>query len=104
MKLDFRHGAGRQRVAHGNQANVLVAAVEGGHVQAVLADLQVPAAVNDLRGHAAAEAGGARSKPPLPGGSCPSPLAARRFFIRKFSADLRPVRVNEIFFFFSPLT
>lgn len=48
MELDLRHGAGRQRVAHGDQANVLVAAVEGGHVQAVLADLQVPAAVNDL--------------------------------------------------------
>lgn len=48
MELDLRHGAGRQRVAHGDQANILVAAVEGGHVQAVLADLQVPAAVNDL--------------------------------------------------------
>lgn len=48
MELDLRHGTGRQRVAHGNQANVLVAAVEGGHVQAVLADLQVPTAVNDL--------------------------------------------------------
>lgn len=86
-------------MAHGDQANVLVAAVEGGHVQAVLADLQVPAAVNDLRGHAAAEAGGARSKPALPGGSCPSPRAARGFF-RKFSTDLRPVRVNEIFYYF----
>lgn len=48
MQLDLRHSAGWQRVAHGDQANVLVAAVEGGHVQAVLADLQVPAAVNDL--------------------------------------------------------
>lgn len=48
MELDFRHGAGRQRVAHGDQANILVAAVEGRHVQAVLADLEVPAAVNDL--------------------------------------------------------
>lgn len=36
-------------MAHGHQAHVLVAAVERGHVQAVLADLQVAAAVNDLR-------------------------------------------------------
>lgn len=49
MELDFRHGAGRQRVAHGYQADILIAAVEGRHVQAVLADLEVPAAVNDLR-------------------------------------------------------
>ena len=49
VQLDLRDGAGRQRVAHGHQAHVLVAAVEGGHVQAVLADLQVAAAVNDLR-------------------------------------------------------
>lgn len=36
-------------MAHGHQAHVLVAAIEGGHVQAVLADLQVAAAVDDLR-------------------------------------------------------
>lgn len=36
-------------MAHGHQAHVLVAAIERGHVQAVLADLQVAAAVNDLR-------------------------------------------------------
>lgn len=49
VQLDLRDGAGRQRVAHGHQAHVLVAAIEGGHVQAVLADLQVAAAVNDLQ-------------------------------------------------------
>ena len=49
VQFDLRDGAGRQRVAHGHQAHVLVAAVERGHVQAVLADLQVAAAVNDLR-------------------------------------------------------
>lgn len=48
MELDLRDGAGRQGMAHGDQANILVAAIEGGHVQAVLADLQVPTAVNDL--------------------------------------------------------
>lgn len=48
VQLDFCDGAGRQRVAHSHQAHVLVAAVEGGHVQAVLSDLQVAAAVNDL--------------------------------------------------------
>lgn len=49
VQFDLRDGAGRQRVAHGHQAHVLVAAIERGHVQAVLADLQVAAAVNDLR-------------------------------------------------------
>lgn len=48
MQLDLGDRARRQRVAHRHQAHVLVAAVKGGHVQAVLADLQIAAAVNDL--------------------------------------------------------
>lgn len=42
-------GAGRQRVAYSDQAHVLVAAIERRHVQAVLTDLQVAAAVDHLR-------------------------------------------------------
>lgn len=49
VQLDFRDGAGRQRVTHSHKAHILVAAIKGGHVQAVLAYLQVAAAVNDLQ-------------------------------------------------------
>lgn len=48
VQLDLCHGAGRQRVADGHQADVLVAAVKRRHVQAVLTDLQVAAAVDHL--------------------------------------------------------
>lgn len=129
-------------MAHGDQANVLVAAVEGGHVQAVLADLEVPAAVNDLpetqESSGAAWQGGrvccdrrpcprrgpGQTRPPPrlvpvrpPGALGPLPRAiapAKRhrlkvfcssvwvgvgfFSIREFSTDLRPIKVNEIFF------
>lgn len=37
-------------MAHSHQAHILVAPVEGRHIQAVLADLQVAAAVDDLWG------------------------------------------------------
>ena len=48
VQFDLSDGAGGQRVAHSHQAHVLVAALERGHVQAVLADLQVAAAVDHL--------------------------------------------------------
>lgn len=48
VQLDLRDSTRRQRVTHGYKAHILVTAVKGGHVQAVLADLQVATAVNDL--------------------------------------------------------
>ena len=48
VQLDLGDSAGWERVAHCHQPHVLVAAVEQRHVQAVLPDLQVAAAVNHL--------------------------------------------------------
>ena len=48
VQFDLSHSAGRQGVTHSHQTHVLVAALEGGHVQTVLTDLQVAAAVDHL--------------------------------------------------------
>lgn len=48
VQFDLSDGAGRQRVSHGHQPHVLIAAIERGHVQTVLTDLQVAATVNHL--------------------------------------------------------
>lgn len=48
VQFDLGDGAGRQRVTHSHQPHVLIAAVERRHVQAVLTDLQVAAAVDHL--------------------------------------------------------
>ena len=48
MQLDFRDGAGGQRVAHRHQPHVLQARVVGGRVQREGLHLQVAGAVYDL--------------------------------------------------------
>lgn len=48
VQFDLSHGAGWQRVSHGHQTHVLVAALKRGHVQTVLTDLQVATAVDHL--------------------------------------------------------
>lgn len=48
VQLDFCDGTGRQRLAHGHQPHNLVARVVQGHVQHILPNLQVAAAVDDL--------------------------------------------------------
>lgn len=48
VQLDLCDGTGRQRLAHGHQPHDLVAGVVQGHVQHILPDLQVAAAVDDL--------------------------------------------------------
>ena len=48
VKLDLSDGAGWQRLAHSHQPHNLVARVVQGHVQHILPDLQVAAAMDDL--------------------------------------------------------
>ena len=48
MQLDLGDGAGGQRLAHSHQPHDLVARVVQGHVQHILPDLQVAAAMDDL--------------------------------------------------------
>lgn len=55
VQFDFCDSARRQGVTHGHQAHILVTPVEGRHIQAVLADLQVAATVNDLCGRGRGE-------------------------------------------------
>ena len=50
VEFDLGDGGAGQGVAHGHQPHVLVTALEGRHVHGVLADLQVPAAVDHLWG------------------------------------------------------
>lgn len=74
VQLDLCDGAGRQRLAHGHQPHDLVARVVQGHVQHILPDLQVPAAVDDLgkqRAGSAASDVGVRL-PRAPPGSAPA--------------------------------
>lgn len=58
MQLDLCDGTGRQRLAHGHQPHDLVARVIQGHVQHILPDLQVAAAVDDLGKQRAGSAAG----------------------------------------------
>lgn len=48
VQFDLSDGAGRQRVPHSHQPDVLIAAVKRRHVQTVLTDLQVATAVDHL--------------------------------------------------------
>lgn len=48
VKFDLRNSTRRQGVTHSHQAHILVAPIKRRHIQAVLADLQVAATVNDL--------------------------------------------------------
>ena len=50
VEFDLGDGGRGQRVAHGDQTDVLVVSVVGRHVQRELADLQVAATVDHLAG------------------------------------------------------